>query len=386
MLHQPGVPLKPAGPGRRYARPPVWHDEGVPVPDPAPGPDPASGRTFEVLGHEEALPDEVLAKLEARRALLRRYADPDAPAPARPAAPRPGAVVPDATPDLSGFDISALVEAHLEARTEARTREQARQAERTAEVAASIRALRASAPAESLEARHARLRAAVEAEVPDLAAAAAALERQATTDRLVGLAASLRRHLPAPDLGLLAKEGARQVVTNNLDPVSAAALAVSDAGLRMRAMGRWGELQDAERVAHVAAFAANMADVVGVVTPPPANFAAQAMGLGLALVAMAADPVAGRRRRPGEALPGAPGPDAPEADVPRAEAPKPPGPKSPTGALHANRLAERRENLHHNVGARMDGWVARVQKLVDDRKAQAPNATPSSAPPRKDPP
>jgi hypothetical protein len=298
-------------------------------------------RTFEVDGEAEALPDEVLGKLEARWAVRDRLdAGPDdAFGPAAGDAAEARAI--------AATDVSALVEAHLEAR---RGRGGA---ERRLALRERARAARAG------DARGERLEAALASmgEAPRLAAARAALEDGQAARRLAALAKGVRALVPdAPTLGALAKEGARQAAMNTLNPALAASLAAADATKRVRILARWSTLPPEARVATVAALGADMADVLGAIAPPPTNAAAAAMGAGLALVAIAADPQGGKRGTatlPGPRTP-ARGQSGRPAAKPGRTAPLPPPAPSGPGLL-----AERRENLAHNVADRLQAMWAR---------------------------
>lgn len=351
---------------------------------------------FEV---EEALPDEILNRLAARKGLS-----------GAAATPPPSAVA----PCFDDLDVSALIASHLETRATRRRpgnpRVLAMRAMRGAERLAREADPTASArPAEDLADRLlASLTAAGEA--PRLEAAAASLASGEVARRMTGLAASVRRLVPAEvDLAALAQEGAKQAIMNTLNPAVAASFAAADTARRMNALRGWATMPPRERVAHVAALGANLADLLGAFTPPPTGAAAQALGAGLGLVALASEPRVGRRRAaaapnqaeansdvapapatvaPPTAPPAAATPLPPRSPIPpRATGPlpprgrtgalPPPPPRSKTGDLPpppaprppgTGLLQDRRDNLAHNLGDRAQGVWARISKRLDEVK------------------
>ncbi|MDB5100800.1 MAG: hypothetical protein JWM80_5221 [Cyanobacteria bacterium RYN_339] len=111
--------------------------------------------------------------------------------------------------------------------------------------------------------------------------------RQALTGlgeaKLARLTASIHKLVP------LAREGTKQAVMNQLNPAMAVTIAAGESAARLKALKGWGTLEARDRLIHVTGLFASLADIVGALTPPPANLAAQALGAGMSLVMLAAE-------------------------------------------------------------------------------------------------
>jgi hypothetical protein len=156
------------------------------------------------------------------------------------------------------------------------------------------------------------------------------------TPKLAKLAASVQA---------LAKEGTKQVVLNQLNPVMAVTVAAAESANRVKHLRRWNELNPKERLIHTTGLVANLADIVGALTPPPASVAAQALGAGMSLMLIAAEGSEGVTK-----LKPRPAPPA---------APEKPG----TG-----KLGEWGDNLSHNLHDRWQAFTARVEKKLPPRR------------------
>lgn len=142
---------------------------------------------------------------------------------------------------------------------------------------------------------------------------AAFLTQRQQADQLSAFAKSVAERTEKNTLTRLLSEGAKQYILDSLNPLVSVTANVAEAGQRVNAMRNWTDLTYEARLSHVAGLAGNVAEVLSVVTPPPAGPALKLMGMGMALVKVGAESAAA------EAAP----PVAPPADPVRKPRPRP---------------------------------------------------------------
>ena len=81
----------------------------------------------------------------------------------------------------------------------------------------------------------------------------------------------------------------KRMLVNNLNPVLALSVAAKESAEKIDTLKKWNELSTKERMAATAGLSANLAEILGAVTPPPVNFGAQIAAAGLTLVSLATD-------------------------------------------------------------------------------------------------
>jgi hypothetical protein len=172
------------------------------------------------------------------------------------------------------------------------------------------------------------------------------MDEQKTNLKLASLAASIQELVPdTKALGALAREGTKQVIMNQLNPVMAATMAAAESANRLKHLRRWQELGGRERMIHVTGLMASLADIVGALTPPPASIAAQAMGAGMSLMMIASEGSEG---------------------VTKLAPPRPPA--APEQKKGTGKLGEWGDNLSHNLLDRWQTFTARVEKKLPPRR------------------
>lgn len=77
-------------------------------------------------------------------------------------------------------------------------------------------------------------------------------------------------------------------VLGKFNPVVAVAGAVTDGADRINKLKDWGNLSTKDKISNIAGLGADVADVIGAVTPPPIKFAAMGISAGLGLVSLGA--------------------------------------------------------------------------------------------------
>lgn len=77
-------------------------------------------------------------------------------------------------------------------------------------------------------------------------------------------------------------------VLGKFNPVVAVAGAVTDGADRVNKLKDWGNLSTQDKISNIAGLGADVADVIGAVTPPPIKFAAMGISAGLGLISLGA--------------------------------------------------------------------------------------------------
>lgn len=164
------------------------------------------------------------------------------------------------------------------------------------------------------------------------------LTRRQEADRLAAFAKSVSARTDKSTLGRLLSESAKQYILDSLNPFVSLTANVAEAGTRINAMRGWSDLTYEARLGHVAGLAGNVAEVMSVVTPPPAGPALKLMGLGMALVKVGAESAAADVAEP----------------PPEAKRPRPRPPVQGTGRLPAS-VPEQRNRVPSKTGMLSDG-------------------------------
>lgn len=124
------------------------------------------------------------------------------------------------------------------------------------------------------------------------------LQRREEADALAAFARQVSAKSNQSTLGRLLSESAKQYILDSLNPFVSLTANVAEAGKRVHTMRDWQELSYEERLSNVAGLAGNVAEVLSVVTPPPAGPALKLMGLGMALVKVGAESAAAEAAPP----------------------------------------------------------------------------------------
>jgi hypothetical protein len=120
--------------------------------------------------------------------------------------------------------------------------------------------------------------------------AVAVLEDRALPDRLVGLTARVTAMVPGEDgVVRLGADVGKRLIVNNLNPVLALSMAARESAQHLEQLKRWEALTPRERLVATTNLTANLAEIVGAVTPPPVNVGAQLAAAGLQLVSLASE-------------------------------------------------------------------------------------------------
>lgn len=123
-----------------------------------------------------------------------------------------------------------------------------------------------------------------------LKASLAALEDTNLPGKLSSLTDSINKLVPGSE-GILKIGGGmgKKLVVDNLNPLLALSLAAKESAERINNLKKWNELTHKERVTEMVFLSGSLAEILGAVTPPPVNYGAQVMGVGLSLVGLAAE-------------------------------------------------------------------------------------------------
>jgi hypothetical protein len=142
---------------------------------------------------------------------------------------------------------------------------------------------------------HAKLEKMVEAALGaegaiSLRATIEALEDRAVSSKLAALTDRVSELVPGNEgmIKLGADVGKRALV-NSLNPVLALSIAAKESAEKIDTLRKWNDLSTKERMAATAGLSANLAEILGAVTPPPVCFGAQVAAVGLTLVSLATD-------------------------------------------------------------------------------------------------
>jgi hypothetical protein len=120
--------------------------------------------------------------------------------------------------------------------------------------------------------------------------AVAVLEDRALPERLVGLTARVTAMVPGEDgVVRLGADVGKRLIVNNLNPVLALSVAARESAQHLEQLKRWEALTPRERLVATTNLTANLAEIVGAVTPPPVNVGAQLAAAGLQLVSLASE-------------------------------------------------------------------------------------------------
>lgn len=116
------------------------------------------------------------------------------------------------------------------------------------------------------------------------------LEDKELPGRLSGLTAHVTALVPGDDgVVRLGADIGKRLIVNNLNPVLALSVAARESAAEFENLKRWEALTPKERLVSTANLTANLAEIVGAVTPPPVNFGAQLAAAGLQLVSLATE-------------------------------------------------------------------------------------------------
>lgn len=118
-----------------------------------------------------------------------------------------------------------------------------------------------------------------------------ALEDKTVSTKLAALTDRVTELVPGQHEGVakLGVDVGKRMLVNNLNPVLALTVAAKESAERIDTLKKWNELSTKERMAATAGLSANLAEILGAVTPPPVNFGAQIAAAGLTLVSLATD-------------------------------------------------------------------------------------------------
>lgn len=116
------------------------------------------------------------------------------------------------------------------------------------------------------------------------------LEDKELPGRLSGLTAHVTALVPGDDgVVKLGADVGKRLIVNNLNPLLALSVAARESAAELENLKRWEALTPKERLVSTANLTANLAEIVGAVTPPPVNFGAQLAAAGLQLVSLATE-------------------------------------------------------------------------------------------------
>ncbi|MEB3198321.1 MAG: hypothetical protein VKP62_14070 [Candidatus Sericytochromatia bacterium] len=120
--------------------------------------------------------------------------------------------------------------------------------------------------------------------------AIAVIEDAALPARLQALTARVTDMVPGADgVVRLGADVGKRVLVSNLDPITALSLAAKESAANLERLKQWSDLSHKERMLATTSLTANLAELVGAVTPPPVNFGAQLASAGLQLVNLAVE-------------------------------------------------------------------------------------------------
>ena len=117
-----------------------------------------------------------------------------------------------------------------------------------------------------------------------------ALEDKTVSTKLTALTDRVTDMVPGSEgMAKLGVDVGKRMLVNNLNPVLALSVAAKESAERIDTLKKWNDLTNKERMAATAGLSANLAEILGAVTPPPVNFGAQIAAAGLQLVSLATD-------------------------------------------------------------------------------------------------
>lgn len=117
-----------------------------------------------------------------------------------------------------------------------------------------------------------------------------ALEDKTVSTKLTALTDKVTELVPGHEgVAKLGVDVGKRMLVNNLNPVLALTVAAKESAEKIDTLKKWNELSTKERMAATAGLSANLAEIIGAVTPPPVNFGAQIAAAGLTLVSLATD-------------------------------------------------------------------------------------------------
>lgn len=116
------------------------------------------------------------------------------------------------------------------------------------------------------------------------------LEDRAIPERLSELGERVNALIPAPDEAKrLGAEVGKRLLVDNVDPVLALSMATKESAAHFERLKDWESLDAKARLLTTTGLTASLAEIVGVVSPPPINVGAQLASVGLQLVALATE-------------------------------------------------------------------------------------------------
>lgn len=117
-----------------------------------------------------------------------------------------------------------------------------------------------------------------------------ALDDKGMSTKLSALTDRVTELVPGHEgMAKLGVDVGKRMLVNNLNPVLALTVAAKESAEKIDTLKKWNELSTKERMAATAGLSANLAEILGAVTPPPVNFGAQIAAAGLTLVSLATD-------------------------------------------------------------------------------------------------
>lgn len=117
-----------------------------------------------------------------------------------------------------------------------------------------------------------------------------ALEDKQIPAKLSALTNRITELVPGSDGVLkLGADASKRMIVNSLNPMLAISIAAKESAEKIDTLKKWNELSTRERMAATAGLSANLAEIIGAVTPPPVCFGAQVAAAGLTLVSLATD-------------------------------------------------------------------------------------------------
>jgi hypothetical protein len=117
-----------------------------------------------------------------------------------------------------------------------------------------------------------------------------ALDDKQIPAKLSALTAKVTDLVPGSDgVVRLGADVGKRMIVNSLNPMLALSIAAKESAEKIDTLKKWNDLSTKERMAATAGLSANLAEIIGAVTPPPVNFGAQVAAAGLTLVSLATE-------------------------------------------------------------------------------------------------